>query len=167
MVLSWNRSLWSLVWAGRDLPAALLLVGPAGLGKAEFAQALAQAALCAAPTAANEACGSCQPCRLFLAIAHPDLRVLEALPTEDSSGEAVGAGTVQTRTIGVERIRELREFTELSSHLGGRKVIVINPADRLHPSAANALLKTLEEPPAKTLFVLVSARAQQLLPTLR
>jgi len=168
MILNWNRAAWNLVWMGDTLPAAMLLGGPAGVGKAGFAQALAQAALCTARTATNEACGSCHGCRLFLAGAHPDLRLLEAVPPEDAGDETAGpASSNQTRVIGVERVRDLRDFTELSSHLGGRKVIVINPADRLHPSAANALLKALEEPTPGTLFVLVSARPQQLLPTLR
>jgi DNA polymerase-3 subunit delta' len=170
MILNWNRDLWSLVWEGNDgPPPALLLAGPAGVGKSAFAQALAQAALCSARTPSNEACGTCHPCRLYLAAAHPDLRALEVTSVEDATGgDGAGATPSQApRIIGVERIRELRDFTELSSHLGGRKVILINPADRLHPSAANALLKTLEEPPRGTLFVLVSARPQQLLPTLR
>ena len=168
MILNWNRAAWNLVWTGDTLPAAMLLAGPAGVGKAGFAQALAQAALCTARAATNEACGSCHGCRLFRAGAHPDLRLLEAVPPEDAGDEAASpASSSQTRVIGVERVRDLRDFTELSSHLGGRKVIVINPADRLHPSAANALLKTLEEPTPGTLFVLVSARPQQLLPTLR
>src|SRR4029079_9158822 len=87
---------------------------------------------------------------------------------EDAAAAESGSATADSpRIIGVERIRDLRDFTEISSHLGGRKVIVVNPADRLHPSAANALLKTLEEPPSETIFVLVSARPAQLLPTLR
>jgi DNA polymerase-3 subunit delta' len=165
MIFNWNKTAWNLAWTGDTLPAALLLAGPAGVGKAGFAHALAQAALCTARTATNDACGSCHGCRLFLAGAHPDLRLLEAVPPEDVGDETAGSG--QTRVIGVERVRDLRDFFELSSHLGGRKVIVINPADRLHPSAANALLKTLEEPTPGTLFVLVSARPPQLLPTLR
>jgi DNA polymerase-3 subunit delta' len=72
-----------------------------------------------------------------------------------------------TRFIQVQRVRELRDFLALSSHLGRSKVIVIDPADRLHPSAANALLKTLEEPTSGTVFILVSAQPQQLLPTIR
>jgi DNA polymerase-3 subunit delta' len=169
LIFNWNRHIWDLLWQqGKDLPPALLLAGPAGVGKGDFAQALAQAALCAMPSSRYEACGSCQPCRLFATASHPDLRMLEATSAEDAAAVEAGSATADSpRIIGVERIRDLRDFTEMSSHLGGRKVIVINPADRLHPSAANALLKTLEEPPPATLFVLVSARPQQLLPTLR
>jgi len=157
-----------LVWsAGDKLPPALLLAGPAGVGKFQFAEALAQAALCADRTASNEACGICHPCRLFLAGAHPDVRVLEASATEESGAGETAAAAAPPRIIGVERIRELRDFIEMSSHLGGRKVVLINPAERLHISAANALLKTLEEPSQGTVFALVSARPQQLLPTLR
>ena len=169
MIFNWNRSIWDLAWQrGTDLPPALLLAGPSGVGKGDFAQALAQAALCATPSSQHEACGSCHPCRLFAAASHPDLRLLEATSAEDAAAAESGSATADSqRIIGVERIRDLRDFTEMSSHLGGRKVILINPADRLHPSAANALLKTLEEPPPATFFVLVSARPQQLLPTLR
>jgi len=169
MIFRWNRPAWDLVWTNGRLPAALLLAGAAGVGKGSFALALAQAALCTQHTQGTEACGSCHACRLFLAGAHPDLRLLEAGGTEEATGETAtgGPSSVQARVIGVERVRDLRDFTEISSHLGGRKVIIVNPADRLHPSAANALLKTLEEPPAETIFVLVSARPAQLLPTLR
>jgi len=168
MIFSWNLDLWRLVWsAGDKLPPALLLAGPAGVGKSQFAEALAQAALCAARTASNEACGICHPCRLFLAGAHPDVRVLEASATEESGAGETAAAAAPPRIIGVERIRELRDFIEMSSHLGGRKVVLINPAERLHVSAANALLKTLEEPSQGTVFALVSVRPQQLLPTLR
>src|SRR5215210_5331062 len=157
MIFTWNLDLWRLVWSGGDkLPAALLLAGPTGVGKALFAEALAQAALCAARTTSNEACGICHACRLFLAGAHPDVRVLEAsAPEEGGAGETAAAPSA--RIIGVERIRELREFIEMSSHLGSRKVVLINPAERLHVSAANALLKTLEEPSQGTVFALVSA----------
>jgi len=93
--------------------------------------------------------------------------VLEASAAEESGAGETATAAASPRIIGVERIRELREFIEMSSHLGGRKVVLINPAERLHVSAANALLKTLEEPSPGTLFALVSARPQQLLPTLR
>lgn len=168
MILKWNRDLWNLVWqAGDRLPPALLLAGPVGVGKSQFAESLAQAALCSARTSSNQACGICHPCRLFLAGAHPDIRILEAsAPEENGAGEAA-ASAAPPRVIGVERIRELREFIEISSHLGGRKVVLINPAERLHVSAANALLKALEEPSPGTVFALVSARPVQLLPTLR
>src|SRR3954453_21906365 len=111
MILKWNIDLWNLVWSAADkLPPALLLAGPAGVGKSQFADALAQAALCAARAASNEACGICHPCRLFLAGAHPDVRVLEASAAEDSgAGETATAGA-PPRIIGVERIRELRDF---------------------------------------------------------
>src|SRR4051812_39424671 len=108
MVLKWNTDLWSLVWrAGEKLPSALLLAGPAGVGKSHFAQSLAQAALCGARTASNEACGVCHPCRLFLAGSHPDVRVLEASAAEESGAGETGTAT-SPRIIGVERVRELR-----------------------------------------------------------
>jgi DNA polymerase-3 subunit delta' len=166
--VDWNSHLWPLVWgtAGR-LPTALLLAGPAGVGKAEFAAAVARGTLCMRPDAEYHACGACQSCRLFIADSHPDLRVIEAGLSEDEPAADQAPGSASARTISVDRIRDLREFTEMSSHLGGRKVVLINPAERLHPSAANALLKTLEEPPPATVFLLVCARPQLLLATLR
>jgi DNA polymerase-3 subunit delta' len=72
-----------------------------------------------------------------------------------------------SRTIGVSQVRALADFLVMSSHLAGRKAVLIQPADRLHPSASNALLKTLEEPHAGTSFILVSDRPDRLLATVR
>ena len=84
---------------------------------------------------------------------------------EEEQGEEEGAkgrGTSAARWIRVEQVRDLGQLLALRPHLGRRRVVLIQPADRLHPSAANALLKTLEEPPADTHFILVTAAPRRL-----
>ena len=159
---------------------ALLLHGPRGVGQFELALALATAWLCEAePTRrpGGRACGECAACRLIAARTHPDLAVLlpEALQAslgwsdEDAAGEAEGgkAGRKPSREIRVEAIRAVIAFAQQTATRGGFKVAVLYPAERVNATAANMLLKTLEEPPGRMRFVLASAAAQRLLPTVR
>jgi DNA polymerase III subunit delta' len=88
------------------------------------------------------------------------------------SGAATESSSAKSRKkpskqIGVAQIRELADFINISSHQNGYKIILIHPAEAMNPAAANALLKNLEEPPARTLFILVTHRVQHLLPTIR
>ena len=151
------------------MPAALLVAGPRGSGKRAFAKELAKASLCRTPDPAGFACGACEACRLFELDAHPDYRLLEPASSESSeeAGEAGGTAITASRFIVINQVRDLSGFLAVSAHLAGQKVVVIQPADKLHPSAANALLKTLEEPPSRTLFVLVADEVQRLVPTVR
>jgi len=167
MIHAWNRAQWTRLHARpAGLPSAILLAGPVGVGKRAFAQAVAIALLCSNRSQTGEACGECRSCRLFTAASHPDYRLLE--PATAETGDAATEGTAtKSRIIAVDRIRDLIDFVSMSPHSSSSKIIVIQPADRLHPSAANALLKMLEEPSASTRFVLVTDRAQQLLPTIR
>ncbi len=168
MLHPWNHSLWrSLDLPQREQPAALLLSGPRGVGKRAFALHLAQALLCHTPNADGEGCDDCPSCRLLAAGNHPDYRLLE--PGEDSTGEDEGKNerdSPASRWIKVQQVRALGDLVVLRPHLGRRRVVVIAAADRLHPSAANALLKTLEEPPQDTHFVLVTSTVKRLPPTI-
>jgi DNA polymerase III subunit delta' len=175
MIHAWNRSLWTSLHSGSGTPiGSLLLAGPQGVGKRAFALALAQGLLCANPQTAGEPCGACMSCRLFAADSHPDFRRLEpALEegrtqiTEEGSTGGTAPPVREGASILVGQVRALADFLVIASQLAGRKVVLIQPADRLHPSAANALLKTLEEPLAGTVFILVADHPQRLVPTIR
>lgn len=149
---AWQR-LQASVSADR-LPHGLLLAGPQGTGKRAFALALAHALLCLSPRPNGHACGRCRGCDLIAAGSHPDLLVVS--PLEDSS------------VIRIEQIRELIvQLALTSSQASGRRVAVIHPAEAMNRSAANSLLKTLEEPPLNTTLVLVSDAAALLPATVR
>ena len=134
--------------AGR-LPHALLIHEAPGTGGEWLAAWAASLALCARQAAAP--CGECAACRRVATLQHPDVSWLR--PQEDS------------RQIRIEQVRELSAELSLTSHGGGYKVGIIAPADALNRFAANALLKTLEEPPARTLLVLVATEPSRLPPT--
>lgn len=165
----------------RQRAHALLVHAPAALGQFEFALLLAQAWLCETPAERRlqgRACQNCQSCQLFRAHVHPDLRVLlpEALQQTlgwavDAEGEGDGDEPNRrkqpSKEIKVEQVRSAIAFSELTRGRGRHKVVVIFPAERLNPVAANALLKTLEEPHGDQRFVLASQAVQRLLPTLR
>ncbi|MGH8849831.1 MAG: DNA polymerase III subunit delta' [Casimicrobiaceae bacterium] len=137
-------------------PHALLITGRRGLGKRALALHFARALLCEAPLPGSEGCGVCAACRYVAAGAHPDLRLVEPiLIDEDGNAIAVDAITV-------DRIRDLTAFTQLSAHRHRAKVAVIAPAESMNAPAANALLKTLEEPPADTYLMLVSHQPARL-----
>jgi len=107
------------------------------------------------------ACGECPGCRYAAAGQHPDLLRLELLVIDPDEG------TLQTvETIGIDRVRALTEFAQLTSHRQRAKVAVISPAERMNAAAANALLKTLEEPPPGTYVILVSDQPGRLPPTI-
>ena len=152
------------------LPHALLVHGPRGIGKVEFARALAASVLCETPRA-GLACGQCDSCRWFSQGNHPDYRELipesEADDEEPPDEEHVRGEKAKSLVIKVEQIRAIADFIALTTHRAGYRVLVIRPAETLHPVAANALLKTLEEPPRATLIALVSDQPSRLLPTIR
>jgi DNA polymerase-3 subunit delta' len=132
-------------------PHALLVHGPRGIGKHALALNFAQALLCEAAQADGLACGECAGCRYAIAGQHPDLMRLELLLIDQEEGTLAAV-----ETIGIDRVRALTEFVQLTSHRQRAKVAVISPAERMNAAAANALLKTLEEPPPDTYLILVS-----------
>lgn len=171
----WHRATLSKLLADRSrLPHALLVQGATGIGKTGFARSLAASVLCEAPRE-GLACGQCASCHWFSQGNHPDYRevVPEAAADEEGEGgEAEGATPAKAEkakslVIKIEQIRDIADFVSLTTHRAGYRVLVIRPAETLHPNAANALLKTLEEPPPHTLIVLVSDRPARLLPTIR
>lgn len=162
---AWQHGVWQrlsdLADAGQ-LPHALLLSGHAGIGKERMASAFAARLLCQASSAqglAQGACGTCKSCHLLSAGAHPDLMWLA--PETDAKTEKTA------KFIKVDQVRELVGFAEKSAQLGGYRVVIITPAHLLNVQAANALLKTLEEPGSRTLLLLVSSQPLSLPATIR
>jgi DNA polymerase III subunit delta' len=184
MIYPWQTDDWTRLQQLRaHWPHALLLHGQAGIGKLRFAQHLAQGLLCEAALPNGEPCGKCAACTWFMQGNHPDYRIVlpEALASEAGFSSASAAdekadkadadeGGKKTRTpskeIKIEQVRALLDFCGVGSHRGGMRVVVLYPAEALNVAAANALLKTLEEPPAGVVFLLVSARIDRLLPTI-
>ena len=171
MTYSWHKSELDRLLARKErLPHALLLRGTQGIGKLAFAEALARALLCEKPAPDGSACGRCASCGWMGQGSHPDFRRLEpdSLLAERDDAERGSEKKEKASTqIPVEQARALAGFINVSSHRGGSKVILIHPAEALNVSAANALLKGLEEPPSRTYFLLVAHRWNQLLPTIR
>ncbi len=166
----WHRAELSRILARREtIPHALLVHGRAGIGKVEFARALAASMLCESPRG-RLACGSCPSCHWFSQGNHPDFREIvpeASLEEEESAEEAARPEKAKSLVIKIDQIRAVADFVALTTHRAGYRVLVIHPAEALHPAAANALLKTLEEPPPHTLIVLVSDQPARLLATIR
>ena len=154
---------------------ALLLQGASGLGQYELGLALAAAWLCHAPTSAG-ACGVCPSCHGIEVRAHADLSVL--MPetdmlvlnwplSEKAQKDIDDKKRKPSKEIRVEAMRDLLGFTQTTGANANGKVVLIYPAERMNTITANTLLKTLEEPAGRTRFILASAAAHELLPTVR
>ena len=178
-IYPWQQEIWHQIQARKgNLPHALLLQGRAGIGKFAFGQLLAQGLLCESPLDSGLPCEKCAACGWFAQGSHPDYRLLEpealsqAGDTSDDSQDSDAEGQKSTgkkasNQIKISQVRDLTDFVNLSTHRSGMRVIVIRPAEALNANTANALLKTLEEPPPHTLFLLISHQSQRLLPTIR
>ncbi|HEU4851071.1 MAG TPA: DNA polymerase III subunit delta' [Telluria sp.] len=173
----WQRESWEQLNAMRErLPHAILFHGPQGVGKAGFIEAFAQSLLCEAVRPDGQACGACASCGWFVQGSHPDYRRVrpEALEDEPGEGEEGAEETRKTakstkapsKEIKIEQIRALADFMNISTHRRGLRVVVLYPAEALNTPASNALLKTLEEPPPGTVFLLASHGLDRLLPTI-
>lgn len=154
---------------------AWLIQGPSGLGQYELGLALASAWLCEQPTPEG-ACGTCKSCHAITVRTHPDLCLLmpETLmldlgwPLDEKTQKDLDDKKRKpSREIRVDAARDMVGFTQTTRSGGQGKVVLIHPADRMNTITANTLLKTLEEPPGDTRFVLTSEAAHLLLPTVR
>jgi DNA polymerase-3 subunit delta' len=163
----WQNQLWQR-WAGlrSRLPHAILLRGAQGTGKLDFALNVAQSLLCEKPLANGFACEDCPSCHWFEQESHPDFRLLQPDALTEPDDVEEGTKKKSSRQISVDQIRTLSDFANLSAHRGGHRVVLIHPAEAMNTNAANALLKTLEEPSPGMLIILVSHKPQQLLPTI-
>ncbi len=132
----------------QQLHHAILFTGPVGIGKLRLAEQLARVLLCHNPLEQG-ACGRCKSCLLGAAGHHPDLLTLEV-----------------TSSISVDQVRAISQLMQNAPQQGGARVVVIPQADKMTESAANALLKTLEEPGQHSYLILCSAYAEQLMPTI-
>lgn len=152
-----------------NLPNAILLQGRSGIGKRHLGRTLAQALLCESPMDSGEPCEHCRACGWFNTGNHPDFRLLEpaADAVDESDAPSKPTDKKASRFITVAQVRELADFINLTTHHNGLRIILVHPAEAMNVNAANALLKTLEEPPPGTLFILVSHHSQRLLPTVR
>jgi DNA polymerase-3 subunit delta' len=176
-IYPWQEAAWAQLQLLRErMPHAVLFHGPAGIGKADFAQAFAQALLCENLRPDGHACGACASCGWFEQGNHPDYRRVrpEALEDEPAAaeGEEAGEGDKKSKSktpsseIKIEQVRALADFMNISTHRQGLRVVVLYPAEALNLPASNALLKTLEEPPPGTVFLLASNGLDRLLPTI-
>jgi DNA polymerase-3 subunit delta' len=141
-------------WGANRLSHALLLQGAAGVGKQAFAAWLACAVLCDKSAGATlKCCGECPSCTLFAAGSHPDLVLV--IPEEDK------------QQISIDQVRAATERLTKTSYRQGYKVAIVDPAHMMTPNAANSVLKTLEEPSARSLLILITSQPSLLLPTVR
>ena len=142
--------------ARESLPPSLIFAGPAGIGKRLTAVAVSQALNCLTPTSSPElaidACGTCTACTRIARGVHPDILIVE--PGDNGS-------------IKIDQVRDLIDRAAYRPFEGKHRAVIVDDADALVPAAQNALLKTLEEPPSRSVFMLVTARPDVLLPTVR
>ncbi|MBN8581367.1 MAG: DNA polymerase III subunit delta' [Anaerolineae bacterium] len=140
-----------------DLRHAYLFSGPPGLGRRTLALRLAQALNCERPVAPGEPCFNCRTCKQIEAMQHPDLNVIQAM----DDGVAKEGGTLR-----VDQIREVQRTLNLKPYQSQYRVAIFLRFQEANDSAANALLKTLEEAPAHAILILTADTPEQLLPTI-
>jgi len=183
---------WLLpLWESLDIkafPNAVLLNGQSGIGKFEFSIQLAKALLCESRDVTHvKPCNQCEACHWFDSSNHPDFISLvpethrKFLPQgdfdiddapkkskstkDDSDGEA--SEKKEKKNISIDEARNAIEGLSIGAHRGGNRIILIYPLEMLRSDSANTLLKSLEEPPANTIFILLADRLDRVLPTIR
>ena len=186
-IAPWLNPLWESLDL-QNFPNAVLIHGQAGIGKFEFAVELAKALLCESPNKIqSKSCNQCEACHWFDTANHPDLTALvpethrSLLPhadyesedtpkkgkasREESDGEA--SEKKEKKYISIDETRNAIEGLSIGTHRGGNRVILIYPLETLRNDSANTLLKSLEEPPPQTIFILLADRLDRVLPTIR
>lgn len=141
---------WQVNLEAKRFSNASLLLAEEGMGAEQIVERVTQALMC--NHFDSEPCGFCHSCQLMRSQTHPDFHVI----APEKAGKAIT----------VDQIRECNRFAQESSQLSGMRVIVITPANAMNESASNALLKTLETPSERCIFILVANQAQQMLPTI-
>ncbi len=175
--LPWQQEQWlslSERSAHGKLPHALLLYGTAGVGKGHIARLLALSLLCEKPKFSLP-CGHCHACQMFAAGSHPDFFLASTAygindnvdEDDDKKSRKSKKTTTPSKQIKIDCIRDLIHFSGHSAHQNGKRIAIIEPAELLNHNAANALLKTLEEPGEGLFIILVSHEPSRLLATLR
>jgi len=154
-IFPWQQTVWQQLMVQRQqLPHALLFAGSQGIGKQQLIHQIAKSLLCGHPDLNTRfACGQCQHCHLIDSGNHPDL--LSIAPENNQ------------KIISIDEIRELVQFAQLTPQLATCRVVLLHDAHSMQAAAANALLKTLEEPAQGVYLLLQTAYPLQLLPTLR
>jgi DNA polymerase-3 subunit delta' len=160
------------------IPNAYLFEGPWGVGKTRTALALAAALVCR--TGGDDACGTCEACRRVARFQHPDVRFLFPVMSDEDDPESIAEVLAEVAndphhvftyekaaSIRIGLTRDLLKELAYKPYEGRRRVIVLRDADRMREDQYSAMLKTLEEPGASTLWVLTTARPQRLPPTIR
>ncbi|WP_318451037.1 DNA polymerase III subunit delta' [Photobacterium leiognathi] len=153
MLYPWQESLWQnwqQLLEQRRLHHAILLLAVKGSGRDVLARQLAKTVLC--QNSETEPCGVCHSCKLFEANSHPDFHVIK--PEQEG------------KQIGVDAVRQCNRWATETSQLNGQRVILIEHADAMGEAGANAILKTLEEPPQGCQFILTAQSLDSLLPTI-
>ena len=133
---------------------AYLFLGPPHVGKTSLAVCLAQALNCQSP---GSPCGQCPSCRRIAAGKHADVQIIKLLKDPETDKDA--------KEISIQQIKDLQQHASLPPYEGSYKVFIITEAERLSPEASNCLLKTLEEPPAHVVIILLAGAEERLLPT--
>jgi DNA polymerase III subunit delta' len=151
----WAVELLSAAMRHGRIGHAYLITGPAQIGKTTLARAFAQALNCLSGDVVSRPCGRCRACTLIAANRHPDVRLL--------TGEVSGRGKL---TIKIDQIRTLQHDLNLAAYEARWKVAILKQFDAATAGAANAFLKTLEEPPSKVILLLTAHEADGLLPTI-
>lgn len=184
-IAPWLKPLWSNLDFDH-FPNAILIHGQSGVGKFAFAVELAKALLCESTNPSGRPCNQCDGCHWFNTGNHPDFTALvpethrKLLPQADYESEeptkksrnskdddSESSEKKEKKNISIEETRAAIESLSIGSHRGGNRVILIYPLEMLRSDSANTLLKSLEEPPNKTIFILLADRVDRVLSTIR